>query len=284
MLNIIVTGATGLLGGILVPHLHAKGHKVTAHGLTKKADVNADLTDREAVFTMMDSVRPDCVINLVNLSNVDRCEEDPDLAYRMNALPAENLAAAILDHHGARLVHISTDHLYDNPAPNPEERIVIRNTYALSKHASELAALRVPGAIVLRVNFFGKSRTTGRLSFSDSLIENFRSGKPMTLFTDVLFSPLSMTTLSEMIRIVAESGTAGVFNLGSRNGMSKRDFALSLARRLNLQNGSARDGLSTDVNLKARRPVGMLMDSSRFERAFNVTLPALEDEIMNSKV
>jgi len=282
--GVLITGATGLLGASLTACFKAQGIEFLVHGFSKEADYAADLSDRRAAFEMLDAARPEHIINLVALADVDKCEIDPNLAYRTNTRVAENLAGWVSARDSARLAHISTDQVYDSPGLNAEDNIVIRNMYAMTKRASELAVMMAPGALALRVNFFGKSRAPGRSSFSDMLINTFKNGKPITLFTDIMFSPLSLKTLSEMIVTAAMSEASGVYNLGSRDGMSKRDFAVALADRLGLPLSSAKDGTSDDFNFKARRPKNMLMDCSRFEKDFNVKLPTLKEEIANAEV
>jgi dTDP-4-dehydrorhamnose reductase len=271
------------LGGVLLPHLKAALGDVIGHGLEPAGEVTADLCDPQAARRLLDDVRPDAIVNLVCLSNVDRCEEDPNLAYRLNVLALENLAAWMEGHPGRHLVQISTDQVYDGPGTHREGDVTIRNTYALTKYTAELAALRV-GGVCLRTNFFGRSHTKGRTSLSDWLVDSLRGGKPVTLFTDVLFSPLSMRRLSEMVLVALGGRARGVYNLGSRDGMSKRDFAHALARRLNLPLASARDGTQEALHLRAVRPAGMLMDVSRFEKAFGVRLPTLREEIETAEV
>jgi dTDP-4-dehydrorhamnose reductase len=282
--GILITGATGLLGASLTACLKEKGFEFRTHGFSQEADCSADLSDRRAAFEMLDNAKPDRIINLVALADVDGCELDPDSAYRTNTKVAENLAEWTAGRAVPRLAHISTDQVYDSPGLNAEDNVVIRNMYAMTKYASELAAMKAPGSLVLRVNFFGRSLAPGRSSFSDMLIDTFTNRKPITLFTDIMFSPLSLGTLCEMIAVAAMSEAAGVYNLGSRDGMSKRDFAVSLAARLGLSLSSAREGISDDFNFKARRPKNMLMDCSRFERDFNVKLPTLKEEIANAEV
>jgi dTDP-4-dehydrorhamnose reductase len=279
----LVTGSTGLLGGVLLPCLKAALGEVVGHGLEPPGEVAADLCDRAAAHRLLEDLRPDAIVNLVCLSNVDRCEEDPNLAYRLNVRALENLAAWMEHRSGTRLVQISTDHVYDGPGLHREEDVTIRNTYALTKYAAELAALRAGGAC-LRTNFFGRSRTKGRASLSDWLIDSLRAGKPVTLFTDVLFSPLSMRRLSEMVVLALRKSLRGVYNVGSREGMSKRDFAHALARRVSLPLANARDGTQKALNLRAVRPAGMLMDVSRFEQAAGVRLPSLQEEIETAEV
>lgn len=281
MARILVTGATGLLGMSLAPLLAQRGHTVLRHGFRAGAgdagQLRGDLRDRAATAAMLDAAQPEVVINLAALTNVDTCESDPHAAYQLNTASVENLAHWLRGRAGKHLVHISTDMLYDGAGPHREDGIAIRNTYAFSKVAAEIAAGAVPST-VLRTNFFGRSRCEGRASFSDWLAGALRAQTPITVFDDVLFSPLSTNTLCGMIARVVEQRPVGVFNLGSRQGMSKADFAFALADTLGLPTAAMARGQS-GASLKAYRPKDMRMDSSHFEQTMGLQLPALIEEI-----
>jgi dTDP-4-dehydrorhamnose reductase len=284
MANILVTGATGLLGSSLVPLLKARGHAVTRHGFSAAADVNADLCDAAATAAMLERARPDCIVNLAALTNVDTCEARPQQAYLLNVATVENLCrwmrrAAPHCH----LVQLSTDQVYDGAGPHRESEVTISNTYAFSKIAAELAAAGVPST-VLRSNFFGPGRCPGRTSFSDWLYQSLRQELPLTVFDDVLFSPLSMASLGDSIERVVLQRPLGVFNLGAGGGMSKADFAFAFADALGLPTGSMQRGQSgQSAALKAYRPKDMRMDSGAFERRMGLQLPTLIDEIISMR-
>jgi dTDP-4-dehydrorhamnose reductase len=280
--KVLIAGATGMLGATLAPCLEAAGHDVVRHGHRGAGDVGCDLTDRQAAKALVDEVSPQAVINLVALTNVDRCEREPDRAYRLNVLTVENLVAALAGRDGAFLVQISTDQVYDAAGPNAEENVRLTNTYAMTKYAGELAAKLMPSA-VLRTNFFGPSAAPGRNSFSDWVLDGLCARKPMTAFADVIFNPVSMITLSNIIGRVLERPVRGVFNVGSHGAMSKADFIRETARLHGLSDGAVTRGLSTAAGLPAYRPKDMSMDCARFERAFGVTLPRLTDEIAGLK-
>ncbi|MCG6859401.1 MAG: SDR family oxidoreductase [Salaquimonas sp.] len=278
--EILVTGASGLLGHTLAPFLRQAGHEVTTAGHSHATGVDRlfDTTDEKAVRTVLDEVWPQIVINLVGLTNVDNCEEDPQEAWRLNVKSVETLAGWVREVDDCRLIHISTDQVYGGVGPHVEDDIDIVNVYALSKYAGELAALQAD-ATVLRTNFFGPSHLEGRPSFSDWAVATLRSGEAFTGFDDVLFSPLTMTTLSKAVERVVHAPKAGVFNLGSRGGCTKAEFIASVARAFDLDASAMRHGSQADIGLKARRPGDMRMDSALFEEAYDFKLPVTEEEI-----
>jgi dTDP-4-dehydrorhamnose reductase len=276
--KVLVTGASGMLGHTLAPELRGAGLDVVAHGHRHAMDVAADLADRQATAAMLDCVLPDAIVNLAALTEVDRCEGCPNDAYRLNVRCVENLAEWTSRSGRTALIQISTDQVYDGAGPHRETDVTIKNTYALSKYAGELAAAAAKGT-VLRTCFFGPSGLARRPSFSDWLIGKFRAGETFVGFDDVQFSPLAMDTLARMIRYVIEGPVPGVFNLGSAHGMSKFAFARAIARRYGFDPANMRRGSSGEANLKAYRPRDMRMDSGLFEATFRVTLPTLEAEI-----
>jgi len=281
--RIVVLGASGRLGSVLVPCLQTMGHSVRPHTRQGGAPFGADLTDRAEVARLLQSAAPQVIINLAALTDVERCESRPQEAYRANALIVEHVTAWIrsagTDCH---LIQVSTDQVYDGVGPHVEDKASPSNYYALSKYAGELAALNI-GATVLRTNMFGHCPSRGRATLSDWLFNALQQRSPVTVFEDVQFSPLSMRTLSELIDRVVHARPSGLFNLGSHDGLSKADFAFAFAAEIGLPTDTLRRGTSSQLEfIKAYRPKDMRMDVSKFERAMEVRLPRLQDEIERS--
>lgn len=277
---IFVTGATGLLGSTLVPLLRGYGNTVVTHARSANADFLADLANKSEAFAMLDSVRPECIINLVGLTSVERCEIFPNEAYLVNTKVVENLVQWISESNSnSHLVQISTDHVYDGMRLNTENQVALKNYYAFSKYAGELAATQVPSTI-LRTNFIGRSKAINRESLTDWVYNSLTSGKNIQVLNDVFFDPLSMDTLAELIQFVIERKAVGIFNLGSHNGMSKADLDFTFAECLGLPtSGMTLVDSSKAKFLQAYRPKDMRMDCSRFENTFDLKLPRLSDEI-----
>ena len=102
--------------------------------------------------------------------------------------------------------------------------------------------------------------------------------------TDVVFSPLSMETLSGVIRDLLQLAIPGVFNAGSQDSMSKRDFALVIAERMGLSLDGHRDGTQEDLTLGARRPTGMAMNSRRLEAQLGSRFLTLQEELESAEI
>jgi len=278
--TILITGATGLLGSSLVPYLNNCGYHVVTHAHTTQAGVMFDLSDRIKSYEILEQMQPSIIINLVSLTSVELCEEQVNLAYLTNTRTVENLAHwIVLSEVDCHLVHISTDHVYDGMSLHTEDDITITNNYALSKYAGELAANRVCST-VLRTNFVGRSKVSHRESLTDWVYNSLTTAKKVQVLKDVYFSPLSITTLCEMIELVVQKKPVGTYNLGSHNGMSKADFDFAFAESLHLPtNTMTRIETSQATFLRAYRPRDMRMDCSKFENVLNVKLPHLSDLI-----
>ena len=277
---ILVTGATGLLGTTLVPQLRAEGRNVATHSHKSPADHSANLAIARQAFELLDKTQPTTIINLVGLTSVERCQDKPNEAYLANTKTVENISDWIS---GAKqpchLIQLSTDQVYDGAGPHKEDAVTITNSYAFSKYAGELAAARTPSTI-LRTNFVGRSSVSYRESLTDWIVNSLRLPKRIEVLQDVYFSPLSLTVTCEMISLAIDKQPLGIFNIGSRGGMSKADFDYAFAAALGLD-----VSLMTRINsadaafLKAYRPKNMCMDCSLFEATMHVRMPDLSDLI-----
>jgi len=282
-MRVTMFGSSGLLGSSLMPHLQRCGHDILGVSRKREDGTQVDLIDADQVNEVLDATMPEVIVNLAALTNVDECERNPQLAYLANVRIVENLAMWIRNRdHVCHLVQISTDQVYDGRGPHKEDNIILSNYYGFSKYAGELAAITVPSTIV-RTNFFGPSQCPVRQSLSDWLVQSLNQSEPITVFDDVRFSPLSLQRLVELLELLIVKRERGVFNIGSKEGMSKADFAFTLAEALGLPIKYMSRGVSDKINLVAYRPKDMRMDSSRFENIFGVQLPTLQEEIQSMK-
>ena len=204
-MKLLITGASGLLG--LNLSLAEMGtHTIVGVDRSKLVNtpfelIKADLLDPDVEHRILDMVKPDAVIHTAANANVDSCELDPVGARLLNAeLPGE-LADACAKR-GIRLVHISTDAVFDGTKHGAYTEADGENplgVYAQTKLEGERAVQSAnPQAIVARVNFFGWS-LSGRRSLSEFFVNNLGEGKNVNGFTDVIFCPMWVNHLSRTL-------------------------------------------------------------------------------------
>lgn len=278
-MKILISGVSGLLGSNLFTYLQSKGEDVSGSCRSSKDGYQCDFTNREEVFELLDKVSPDIIINLVALVNVDECERNPNKAFLVNVRVAENIAQWVIKNgKKTKLIHISTDHVYNKAGYHKEEEIELINTYAISKYQSELAVLSADG-VVLRTNFFGFHKTESEKGFLAYIVKNLKTCTHFYVSTNVKFNPLSINTFCECIYAVIKNPVKGVFNVGCKDSMTKGEFVEELCRINNFDCKYMISDNSPVIDNKSVRPADMRMDCSLFEKTYNVSMPKIKDEI-----
>jgi dTDP-4-dehydrorhamnose reductase len=240
-MKLLITGASGLLGINLA--LEAmRAHEVIGmdRGKLKSAPfsiVKADLLHRDAIDSVINSVRPDWLINCAALANLEACEKDPDRARVINAeIPGE--LANICAKSDIRFAQISTDAVFDgtregsyteDDEPNPQ------GVYSQTKLDGERAVQEAnPQAIIARVNFFGWS-LSGRRSLAEFFVNNLSEGKNVSGFTNVIFCPMLVNDTSRLLLMMLQKNLSGLYHVVGAQAMSKYQFGVEVARKFGLR-------------------------------------------------
>lgn len=276
MTRILLTGATGMLAPFLHAQFSERGDIVgVARNPVKDVAVPCDLRDPDAVGALLDDCKPNLVLHLAALTNVDACQHSPVDAFNSNVRATANLVDAIeqrdLDTY---FVYVSTDQVYDAPGPSSEDVVRPGNVYALTKLWGEDHARRLNSALVVRVNFYSGPGA----GLVEWLVQKCRSGEPASLFTDVLFNPLHTRQLAQCLGELVDKRACGTLNLGaSGGGLSKGAFLRAVAQTLELDQSGLRDGMVADLSLSAYRPRDMRMNIGRAEAVLGHSLPSIDD-------
>lgn len=237
-MKLLITGGNGLLGSNLIRHFMASpGWDVVATSLSRPAAsppiefIFGDLADPIFARKLVAETVPDVIINTVALVDIDKCENEPELATRVNVTTAENLAKALAGSE-RRLIHISTDHFFDGGKSfyTEDDTPAPVNNYGRTKLAAEEACLaNHAGAAVIRTNFYGWCRGIHRPTFGEWMYKALRDKTPVKLFTDYYYTPIEVDQLAQAIEAVAKSDFTGVINIAGSERVSKYDFGVAMA-------------------------------------------------------
>ncbi len=228
-MTILVTGAGGTVGRQLAALADSFPQPLD---LASRAEL--DVTDLDAVQARL--TKPyTWVINLAAATDLDRAEQDPVWAYRLNTIGAENLARAVHER-GARLLQVSTVGIFcgdgragpftelDEPSPV--------NVYAKTKLAGERAVQRIqPDATIVRTAWvMGGGREDKK--FVGKVRERLLAGEPVKAVGDIVGSPTYARDLVESIRALIEADAAGLFHVTNAGAASRFDLVTEMRHLL----------------------------------------------------
>ena len=257
----LVAGALGQLGRELSSRLG--GELAWAGGRD-----GLDVTDEPAVFAFVAQVKPDVVFNATAWNRVDAAEAEPERAFVVNAHAPRTLARAAADV-GARLVHVSTDYVFDGLSPRPygeEDEPRPLAVYGASKLEGERNVLAA-GAQHLVVRTSGVLGRAGSAqkggSFVDRILEQARAGKPLRVVADQTFAPTFADELADALIALARSPARGLVHVTNAGSCTWHELALAALREA----GSAAPVAAikaAELKLPARRPAYSVLDNSRY--------------------
>jgi dTDP-4-dehydrorhamnose reductase len=274
-MRVLVTGSRGLVGAALV---HAFGdHDVVA--LDRHA---LDITDAAAVERAVTTARPDVIVNGAVNNGVDRAEDEPVPALRVNALAVRTLARAARAH-DAVLVHFSTDFVFDGETNRPyvEEDVANpQSVYGASKLLGDWFALEAPRAYVLRVeSVFGATAPTAtRRGSLATLVDRIVEGAEVPVFVDRVVSPTHTADIARATRTLLESKAPyGLYHCVNSGAATWEQIAQFLAEQLGKPLRTKPMTLAT-AGLKARRPRFCALNNSKLA-AVGVPMPPWQEAV-----
>ncbi|MFQ5537984.1 MAG: dTDP-4-dehydrorhamnose reductase [Gemmatimonadota bacterium] len=207
-MRVLVPGARGMLGKEIVATLEARGDSVLGVGHDE-----LDITDGAAVEAFLAQAAPHVVVNCAAYTRVDEAETDEKRATRINALGPENLARACRSVH-ARLVHFSTDFVFDGRKGRPyepDDPPAPLSAYGRSKLRGEEAVQAVGGEfLIVRTSWLYGA---GGPNFVLSVLERGRRGEPLRIVDDQVGRPTWARNLAAVTADLLTAGARGVFHV-----------------------------------------------------------------------
>lgn len=295
-MNILLLGADGQVGFELLRAITSLG-SVTA--TTRKgvlpdgaACESCDLVDHDALRALIASTRPHWIVNAAAYTAVDRAEDEPELAQQINgdALAVIGGAAKQVD---ARVVHYSTDYVFDGAATRPwreDDPTVPLGAYGRSKLAGEIA-LRASGAahLILRTAWVYGRRGN---NFLKTILRLARERDRLTVVADQTGTPttagLIADTTASMLRTMQSAATSdprfGTYHLTANGQTTWHGFASAIVDHAHdaglLPRKPEVAAITTDqFPTKAKRPAYSVLDTTKLQSTFGLTLPDWRAEL-----
>lgn len=277
-MNILLLGSTGLLGTNILT-LKKKKYKFICIYNKKKPKVKKIQFykfNTKNLNIIKKKFNIDIILNCSGLTNVDECEKNKQKAKIVHIKLIETISK-IFDSKKVNFVQISTDHLFDGKKKYYSERSKTNplNFYAKTKLISEkIVRKNFKNFLIIRGNFFGLG-TSGRKSFFDWLISCLKKKKTFNLFHDVYFNPLNIENFIKIIFNLVNKKIFGIYNLCSNQRISKYDFGMLVAKKLNFDRSYIRKESIKNFNL-VKRPLDMSLNNNKLVNKLNLSKKKLD--------
>ncbi len=257
----LVLGAKGTLGQELVRHIHSQAHaECFAFSHSELA-----IEDYSKITDCLKTLKPDVVINACAYNAVDQAEDEPAKAFLINSEAVLHLAR-LTQQAGMRMVHYSTDYVFDGNASSPYTEASLVNplsVYGKSKWLGEQAVLAAhPQSYCLRTAVvFGQSGN----NFFTRLCESTKSKTQIDMVTDLVGCPMPAASLAQItLALLAKAAPYGLYHAVGSAACTRYEFAQEIVRVLNLPvtlNPTKMDPTKS----KANRPLRVVMQNTKLK-------------------
>jgi dTDP-4-dehydrorhamnose reductase len=266
-----ITGGGGFVAGSVI---HQAPADWEIHALSGKPPLarrkglvwhTLDLKEPDDVERTLATIAPDVVIHAAAMANIDYCEQHPDAARTINV----TLTQAVADgcsRVGARLIHVSTDNVFDGERGNyteddPPSPI---NEYARTKAAGEAIAAGVAGSVIARIAIvMGFGPLGGGNSFLERTIPMLRAGKTINVPPEEVRTPIDVLTLGKALLELAATSFEGTIHLAGNDVLDRVSLTRRIAERFGYSPGLVHPRPPDQIAGRAPRPRDVSMSNAR---------------------
>lgn len=283
--RVLITGGRGRLARALSATAWPQGWRPFAVG---RADL--DIADAATVTDWVRGHRPALIVNAAAFTGVDLAESEREAAFAVNAVGAENLAAAAAEA-GADLIHVSTDFVFDGQLGRPyveTDATEPLNLYGASKLEGERRVLAThPQALVLRTAWLLGGQGD---SFIDAILKRAARGEALRVVADQSGNPTDVSDLARAIVVAAEALALGptpqrLYHVAGSEAATWHQIAEAAVNAWASLSGATPPPVtaiaSKDWPCPAQRPQDSRLDSAAFARDLGVVLPGWRDQVVD---
>jgi dTDP-4-dehydrorhamnose reductase len=266
--RVIVTGAAGLIGQYFLKTATRWAPEWEVHGLTRE---DVDLTDHNTVERAWQRLKPSAVIHCAALSRTKDCEQDPQLARRINVEATAHLARLSED---IPFIFLSSGEVFDGRRGwyREEDEAIPTNMYGKTKREAEQHVLTNARHTVVRIVLTAGMSQNGDRSFVEDMCQTVKSGKNVTLYGDELRCPLPAGAIARVIWELIRRNAPGLYHLGGSERLSRWEIGRALLPwypelQDHLVEGSAR------THAGAPRPADLSLNCEKIQAFLSFPIP-----------
>ena len=265
-MKILLLGHKGMLGSDLLLKLNME-HEVV--GLDKE---EIDIVSANECKEAIKEIEPDIVINAAAYTNVDGCETAKDECFAVNAEAVKNIAEACRDKN-IRIIHFSTDYVFDGTAKQPykeDHQCNPINTYGDSKMAGEryLQSLSDNYLLIRTAWLYG---VNGK-NFVQTILEKVKTTKKLTVVDDQIGSPTYTKDLAAAVDLLIEQNAKGIFHITNRGSCSWYQFAVKILQEAGIHDIDVTPIKSDQLQRPAKRPAYSVLSMQKFIQTTGKTM------------
>jgi dTDP-4-dehydrorhamnose reductase len=272
-MKVLVFGARGMLGKDLVPALSVK-HQVLARDIE-----DLDIADQQRVQKEIETLRPQVVVNAAAYTDVDGCEAKRELAFSVNAEGARNIAAGCAASN-ARMIHLSTDYVFDGTSSAPyreEDPPNPLNVYGASKLQGERQIREVlENHLIIRTEWL-----LGRhgKNFVATILRLAAQQEELRVVNDQRGAPTFTKDLSWAIEKLLEKEVKGILHITNSGSCTWYEFARQILIEKKIDHVSIVPISSAALTRPAKRPANSVLDCHRFENLVSQKMRTWEEAL-----
>ena len=275
-MKLLITGASGLYGSKLAQMALSKNYEVYSSDIQSLSVygnfVKLDISGKEQVDEAFKTIKPDVVVHAATLTDVDKCELNKELAWKVNVEGTKNIVEAAKTA-GSFLIYISTDYVFGGETGNYKETDTPNpiNYYGVTKlKAEEIVKTQKEYFIARPSVIYGSTPAAGKVNFALWLIETLRKDERVKIITDQWNTPTLNTSLAEMTLEVIACKLTGIYHLCGATRISRFEFAEQIADVFSLDKSLIDKVLSSQFTWPAKRPMDSSLDTSKAQQTFQV--------------
>ena len=267
MKKILITGAFGQLGASLCEALPSELILATGRimNMTEKYRcMELDITNRKNVEKLIRNYKPDIIIHLAAMTDVDGCEKDPEMAFDINVEATENL----LKNFKGKFIYVSTDYVFDGEEGpyHEDDKVNPVSVYGKTKlYGENLVQESDIDWIILRSNIIFSYNDRTKASFVNWVVDSLKKKQMITVVNDQWNNPTWTNDLANVMSMMIEKNISGLYHYGGGDFLNRYEFAKMIASAFSLDRQLIKPITTPELNWLAQRPLKSGLYTNKIE-------------------